>query len=190
MNMNNIFSGVSTEILFIFTAVNYFLSVVLFIMYVSNRIRLNKLKIKYNKFMSGLSGANIEQILENCLDKVHSVSKKNKDIETHINNIERNLLHCIQKVGVVRYNAFDNVGSDLSFSIALLDSSDNGLVISGIYSRDSSYTYAKPVFGGRSKYTLSAEEIQALDIAKKTHREKLYTGSYYTGSDINEEYEK
>jgi len=96
------------------------------------------------------------------------VIDKNKEIEYQINTIERNMYYCIQKVGVVRYNGFDNVGSDLSYSIALLDNNDDGLVISSLYSRDSSSTYAKPVANSKSRYALSAEEIKAIDIAKKT----------------------
>jgi len=82
-------------------------------------------------------------------------------------SLERDLQRCIQKVGVVRYNAFDDVGSDLSFSIALLDDNDNGVVISGIYSRESSTTYAKKIVNGTSKNPLSAEELQAISESKK-----------------------
>jgi hypothetical protein len=106
--------------------------------------------------MNGLSDRNMEELLETCLSTSNSVNAKNREIELQINNIERRLLQCIQKVGIVRFNAFDNVGSDLSFSIALLDNNDSGVVISGIYARDSSSTYAKPVVSGKSKYTLSA----------------------------------
>jgi hypothetical protein len=143
-------------------------------MLIVNIKKTNRLKIKYKKFMSGLSDRNIEELLETCLNTTNSVSGKNKEIELQINNIERKLLQCIQKVGIVRFNAFDNVGSDLSFSVALLDNNDTGVVISGIYARESSSTYAKPVVSGKSKYTLSAEEIQAIDIAKKTNVERSY----------------
>lgn len=151
-------------------AVNFFLIFILLIMNISNRIKIKKLKSKYNRFMNGLSGQNIEELLENCIEKVNSVGLRNREIENHINSIERNLFNCLQKVGVVRFNAFDNVGSDLSFSIALLDNNDNGLVLSGLYSRDSSSTYAKPIMSGKSKYALSAEELKAIDIAKKMNR--------------------
>ena len=144
------------------------LILVLFIMNISNGIKIRKLKSKYLKFMNGLSGVNIERVLDDCLDKVNFVIDKNKEIEYQINTIERNMYYCIQKVGVVRYNGFDNVGSDLSYSIALLDNNDDGLVISSLYSRDSSSTYAKPVANSKSRYALSAEEIKAIDIAKKT----------------------
>ncbi|MCR4436519.1 MAG: DUF4446 family protein [Clostridiales bacterium] len=142
---------------------------------ISNRSKLNKLKSKYNRFMSGLSDRNMEELLDYCISCVNEVNNKNKEIENHINYIERNLMQCIQKVGIVRFNAFDNVGSDLSFSVALLDSNDNGFVISGIYARDSSSTYSKPIVGGKSRYPLSGEEIQAIEQAKKNFRERLYT---------------
>lgn len=147
---------------------SFFLIIILFFMNTSSRVKIKKLKSKYYKFMNGLSGVNIEGVLEDCLNKVNSVIDKNKEIEYQINSIERSMYYCLQKVGVVRYNAFDNVGSDLSFSIALLDNNDDGLVISSLYSRDTSSTYAKPVTNSKSRYALSAEEIKAIDIAKKT----------------------
>ena len=73
----------------------------------------------------------------------------------------------IQKLGVVRFNAFDNTGSDLSFSVALLDAADAGFVLSGIYGREESRVYAKPVLKGESTYLLTKEEKQALDAARK-----------------------
>jgi hypothetical protein len=156
-------------------ALNFLFIFILFLMNISTKNKLKKLKAKYNKFMSGLGEGNIEQLLESCLEKINDINLKEKELENQINSIERNLLQCVQKIGVVRYNAFENVGSDLSFSIALLDNSDSGVILSGIYARDSSLTYAKPVLSGKSKYALSAEEIQALEMARKVSRERLYT---------------
>lgn len=145
------------------------------ILLISNIKKTNKVKIKYNRFMNGLSDRNMEELLEDCLSSVNLVSSKNRDIELKLNQIDRTILQCVQKVGIVRFNAFDNVGSDLSFSIALLDNNDSGIVLSGIYARDSSSTYAKPISSGKSKYSLSAEEMQAIDIARKTNIERNYT---------------
>lgn len=155
--------------------INFFLILLLFFMNLGNRSKIRKLKNKYNRFMNGVSGESMEDLLNECLNKTDRIISKNREIENQINNIDRNLLYCMQKVGVVRYNAFDNVGSDLSFSIALLDSNDNGVVLSGLYSRDSSSTYAKPVIGGKSKYALSVEELKAIDIARKTYRSNSLT---------------
>lgn len=167
------FFGISIEWI-ILIAVNFFFILLLFIMNLSNRSKIRKLKSKYYKFMNGLSGASMELVLEDCIDKVNDVVSKNKEIDFQLNALERNLYYCIQKVGVIRYNAFDNVGSDLSFSIAMLNNNDDGVVLSSLYSRDSSSTYAKPIAGGKSKYALSAEEIQAIDMAKKTHVSSKY----------------
>lgn len=164
--------NVSPEVMFGF-AICFALIFIQFVVNIVNGRKIKRLRNKYNNFMSGFGEKNIEQLLETCLDKVTQVGIKNREIENQINSIERALIQCIQRIGIVRYNAFENVGSDLSFSIALLDNNDDGIVLSGIYSRDSSSTYAKPVIGGKSRYTLSAEEIQALEMAKKNTREKL-----------------
>lgn len=159
---------------FIFIAANFLLTILLFFMNLSLRSKLKNLSIKYNKFMSGVNGENVEHLLEECISKTNLVISRNKENENHINGIERSLLRCIQKVGIVRYNAFDNVGSDLSFSIALLNENDDGIALSGLYSRESSNSYAKPIIGGKSKYALSAEEIKAIDIAIKSHTSSMY----------------
>ncbi len=148
-------------------AMSFIFIIINCILLILNIKKTNRMKTKYNRFMNGLSDRNMEELLETCLNSVNSVNAKNRDIELKINEIERNLIQCIQKVGIVRFNAFDNVGSDLSFAIALLDDNDSGVVISGIYARDSSSTYAKPIESGKSKYSLSAEEIQAIEIARK-----------------------
>jgi len=164
---------------FILLAANFFLTIILFLMNLGNRSKIKKLRARYNNFMNGLSdNKNIEELLDYFIEQVNKVASKNREIELHINGLERNLINCLQKVGVVRFNAFDDVGSDLSFSIALLDSNDNGLVLSSIYARDSSSTYAKPVISGKSRYPLSAEEIKAIDIARKSFNEIKYLGEY------------
>lgn len=165
----------TTNIIIVSVAFNFFLVLILFIINAANASKIKKLKAKYNKFMSGISDRNLEELINSCIENSNEVIGKNREIEKHINDIERTLMQCLQKIGIIRYNAFENMGSDLCFAIALLDSNDNGVVINGIYSRESSSTYAKPIIGGKSKYPLSAEEIQAVEIAKKSYRERVYT---------------
>lgn len=171
--INNILN-MQFELQFLF-GMSFVFIIINCILLIANIKKTNKVKIKYNRFMNGLSDRNMEELLESCLSSVNSVTSKNRDIELKLNQIERTILQCVQKVGIVRFNAFENVGSDLSFSIALLDNNDSGIVLSGIYARDSSSTYAKPVSSGKSKYSLSAEEMQAIDIARKTNIERNYT---------------
>ncbi|NLH87206.1 MAG: DUF4446 family protein, partial [Firmicutes bacterium] len=79
-----------------------------------------------------------------------------------LQRLEDAALNHIQKVGVVRYDAFDGIGGEQSFSVALLDANANGVVVSGLSGREDTRVYAKPVRNGRSAHTLSDEEIQAI----------------------------
>ena len=118
---------------------------------------------RYKRFMKKLgSSENLEEDLENYMYRVDRVEKQNADILNQINGLDKDLESCVQKVGIVRYSAFQDTGSDLSFTLALLDEHDNGVVFNGIYSREMSNIYAKPVENGNSKYTLSEEEQEAI----------------------------
>jgi hypothetical protein len=151
--------------------------IVMFIIMISNSVKIRKLTRSYNAFMSGADYGNIEDLIKNCISETKEVKEKYSESELKINNLQRDIIQCIQKVGIVRYNAFDNVGSDLSFCVALLDNNNNGIVLSGIYSRDNSMNYAKPITDGKSKYALSAEELQAVDIAIKNSRDISYVST-------------
>lgn len=75
----------------------------------------------------------------------------------------------IQKVGVVRFDAFSRVGGNQSFAIAFLDKNDNGFVLSSLFAHESSKVYAKPVTKGASKFVISEEEQEAINKALKNH---------------------
>ena len=125
-----------------------------------------KLKNKYNKFMKKIgNGKNIEEDLENYMYRVERVERQNAEIISYCKNLDDEVAKCIQKVGMVRYSAFKDTGSDLSFAVAMLDENNDGVVFNGIYSREMSNIYAKPVKKGVSEYTLSEEEKEAISRA-------------------------
>ena len=97
---------------------------------------------------------------------VKETSEKINNHEEKLKVLENNMKKCVQKVGLIRYNAYGDTGSDLSFTMALMDADENGVVVNGLYSRESSSIFAKPLVKGDTKYNLSAEEIQAIDIAR------------------------
>lgn len=130
-------------------------------------VRLRSLNKKYRVFMDALSGKDIEKLLLEHMETVKSVKKENDEQEAQIKELKNAQKSCFQKHGIVRYTAFDDVGSDLSFAIALLDGKDDGIILNGIYSRDGSSMYAKPVHAGETKQTLSDEEKKALENAKR-----------------------
>ncbi|HHW67710.1 MAG: hypothetical protein PWP07_240 [Epulopiscium sp.] len=147
-------------------------SIILFIIVIILSVRLSKLNKKYNYFMGGKKERPIEDLLLDYIEKVMQVEKDNERIVEECNQIKRNLKSCIQKAGIVRYNAFGDMGGDLCYAIALLDDYDDGIVLNGIHSREGSYTYAKPIENGKSSYVLSAEEAQALQIAQLKNKGK------------------
>ena len=120
---------------------------------------------RVSKYMDFHKGKNIEEDLENYIYRVEKVEKQNSDLQLVCKEISNQMSGCIQKIGIVRYNAFKDTGSDLSFALALLDENNTGVVMNGIYSREMSNIYAKPVENGKSSYTISAEEKMAIDKA-------------------------
>ena len=128
--------------------------------------KLSSLNKKYKKFLEKLgNGNNIEEDLETYMYRVEKVEKQNAEIANYVKTLDEDLTRCIQKVGIVRYNAFKDTGSDLSFTLALLDEHNDGVVLNGIYSREMSNIYAKPVKNGESSYTMSEEEKMAVQKA-------------------------
>lgn len=139
---------------------------ILFVLYISNIVKLSMIRRDYNLFMKRLgNGNNVDEILRVYINEVERVANKNEEIVSYCKKLDENIAKCTQKIGMVRYNAFRDTGSDLSFSLALLNEHNDGVVLNGIYARDMSNIYAKPIEGGKSKYVLSDEEKQAIEIA-------------------------
>ncbi|MCB2308967.1 DUF4446 family protein [Clostridium estertheticum] len=146
------------------------LVLILVILVAITYIALNKLEIKYRKLMRGVDNKNLEDMVISYLDKVDEVKDQNRNVREMYEKIDGDLKTCIQKTSIIRYKAFDDMGSDLSFSIALLDGNSNGFILTSIYGRDESTTYAKPVDKGISRYELSDEESEALEQAIKSRK--------------------
>lgn len=124
---------------------------------------------RYLSFMKKLGkGDDLNEMLKSYLKEVEGIKKDNAEIKGYYTKLDSDIASCIQKVGMVRYNAFKDVGSDLSFAIALLDGNDNGVVFNGIYGSEYSNIYAKPIKNKESNYQLSQEEEYAIEIAEQT----------------------
>ena len=163
--MENLLEVLKTEdYLIIFCIIN----AVLIIVTIINIIMLTRVNKKYIKFMKQLwNGSYLDEMLKDYLRDVKEIKQDNSEIKAYYTKLDSDIASCIQKVGLVRYNAFRDVGSDLSFAIALLDGNDTGVVLNGLYGSESSNIYAKPIKGGVSTYQLSEEEKYALEIAEQ-----------------------
>lgn len=144
----------------------YCFSIIVFILVVICLVKHRKLKKRLNKFLKPSQNHNIEALLLEYLEQVKEMNSQHSTIMEYVENLNSRVLNCIQKVGIVRYNPFDEVGGDLCFALAMLDEKNNGIVINSIYSREGCYIYAKPILNGQSeKYKLAKEEEDALEIA-------------------------
>lgn len=126
---------------------------------------VNSIEKRYRKFMRGVNNKNLEELVVSYLDKVDEVKGNSDQLKEAYGNLDKRIKKCVQKTSMIRYRAFEDVGSDLSFSIALLNDDNTGVILSGIYGRHESTTYAKPIDKGISRYDLSEEEEQVLDDA-------------------------
>lgn len=136
--------------------------VILLLVQLINRIEINRLEKRYKKMMKGSYGKTIEELLVDYTDKMENSMKIVEDLEAATRSLDNRVRRSMQKCGVIRFRAFDDVGSDLSYSIALLNERNDGVVLTGIYGRNESATFAKPIENGISKYDLSDEEKQAI----------------------------
>lgn len=139
--------------------------ILLFIMVVVLFKAVGKVENRYRKLMKGTSGNNLEEMLLQRLESIEDAKKTSEKALNECERLEIKMKDCIQKVAIMRYKAFENVGSDLSFSIAMLDDKNDGVILTGIYGRQESTTYAKPIDKGISRYDLSEEELYVLNEA-------------------------
>ncbi len=141
-----------------FLAVN----LLLFIVLISLFVKLRRTRRLMSKLFSGTNKENIEQQLEQLLGQMEEWKKKQSDQLFLINRLSQRVAGQSGNLAMLRYNAFGESGSDLSFSLALVDDNQNGIVITSIYGREESRMYAKPIEQGKSMYNLSEEEQAVL----------------------------
>ncbi|NGZ76603.1 DUF4446 family protein [Saccharibacillus alkalitolerans] len=159
-----------SEQLFAVVAVLAVLVFLLLIIVLTQSVKLGRLRKRYERMMAGAGVEDLESLLLNLKMQTDSVEDEQEKQRRTMMMIEQRQRMAKSKLGIKRYNAFSDQGSDLSFSLALLDDMDNGIVMSGLHNRDSSYVYAKPVEQGDSKYALSPEEKEAIEQARREGR--------------------
>ena len=141
------------------------LIIILLIIMITQMVRLSKLTKKYKKFMGGKNAKSLEKdivgLYEDNKFLKTSMEKNRKDIQT----LYRKFEGAFQKVGIVKYDAFNQMGGQLSFSLALLDENDNGFILNSVHSAEGCYSYTKEIKAGLCDIALGDEEKKALDIA-------------------------
>lgn len=162
--MENLINIINENIAFILIGLLVII-LLLFIIVISLIRSTNKLEKRYRRLMKGVKNKNLEELITSKLNEIDKSMAKSEKALNECKVIKEEIKGCVNKVAIMRYKAFPDVGSDLSFSIAILDSYNDGVLITGIYSRHDSTTYAKPVDKGISRYELSEEESHVLNEA-------------------------
>ena len=136
--------------------------VVLLVLVIISLCKLKTLKRRVDSLTRGKDTESMEDIILSYLQRVESLEEGEEITRAALTAIKDNLKITYQKKGLVKYDAFREMSGALSYSLALLDKENNGVLISSMYSREGCYTYAKDIVNGESKINLSEEEAEAL----------------------------
>jgi len=131
-------------------------------------LRTRRIELECELLLRGSEGTNFVEIVNDNIDQVHGLLEEVNALSERYASVLRRIAGAVQHVGVVRFDAFRDLGGLLSFAVALLDDRGNGLVFSSIYGRSESRTYAKPIIERSSSYELSPEEREAIRLAMQS----------------------
>jgi len=153
------------EYLPIVVAVLLLLFLIVLILLIVQMNKTTKLKKRLDKFVLGKDGNSLEQdiisLYEDNKFLKNSTEKNRSDIKTLFKNMEGTF----QKMGLIKYDAFNQMGGQLSFCLALLDENNNGFIINSVHSTEGCYSYTKEIKNGESSIDLGKEEKEALSMA-------------------------
>lgn len=135
-------------------------------------VKVGSLTKKYNAFMKGSDGHTLESTILTRFKEIDILKEESKYTSEKLNIACETLITAYQKIGIVKYDAFKEMGGKLSFSLCLLDDENNGFILTSMHTREGCYTYVKEIIKGESFVVLATEERRALEEAK--NRRSLY----------------
>ena len=143
------------------------ISLVLLILVIIQMIQIGNLKKKYKKFMGGKDVKSLEDKLKTIVEDNKYIIELSTENKKNIKDINKEMEFSFNKVGIVKYDAFNQMGGKLSFCLALLNEKDNGFIMNSVHSSEGCYTYIKEIKAGICNIDLGNEEKQALSEAMK-----------------------
>ena len=152
------------DIAYLFIAI-FVMMIVVIILLAVQISKYSKLKKKYEKFMKGSNGKSLEKDILALFEENKAISEDNEKNCKDIKDLQRRMTYCYQKMGLVKYDAFNQMGGKLSFCLVLLNDKNNGILLNSVHSSDGCYSYTKEIKKGASELSLSEEEQKALDMA-------------------------
>ena len=143
----------------------FVLVVILFVFVISVNMKYTRLKSSYNSFMRGKDGRTLEDSIYERFEELDHLTEATLKNRQAIRKINEEIMSNYQKLGIVKYDAFQEMGGKLSFALTLLDGNNSGYIINSMHSREGCYNYIKEIVKGESYIELSEEEAESLDRA-------------------------
>ena len=167
--MNNIMNllGIDSMVLAIILMVMAGLLIILLILVIVMLVKHARLKKRLAKFTVGRNGSSLEKDIFALIDETNQLKTVTDRQKKEIRDLYKRLESTFQKIGLVKYDAFQQMGGKLSFSLALLDENNNGFILNSVHSTEGCYSYTKEINAGVSALTLGKEEEEALRVAMK-----------------------
>ncbi|MBR3070011.1 MAG: DUF4446 family protein [Lachnospiraceae bacterium] len=164
--MSEIFSrvGIDPGIIIILLMVST-IGLIIVVMHLHSRI--NQMNVRYRHFMKGEDGKSLEKGFIRRFSQVEDLLNSQHELADDMKLIDSRVGRTLYKYGIVKYDAFDDVGGKLSFALAMLDGNNTGFVLNAIHSKDNCFLYIKEVVAGESYIMLSNEEMKALQAASR-----------------------
>lgn len=159
------------------------LTIILIGLVITLFLRQSRLEVNYRIFMKGKNGKSLEETFRQQLDDLDIIKEQTDLLHKRMMYVEKSLNRSYQKCGIVKYDAFKEIGGKLSFAYAMLNDSNTGFVMNCIHSREGSYTYIKDVIRGECELQLCEEESEAIKIAMNANSPQPATSSV-TGKKI------
>ena len=141
------------------------ITVILLVLLIFLLVRYNQLNVSYQMFMKGKKAESLEEEIGALFNDISSLKTSTEKNRKDIKKIIENLSECYQRVGIVKYDAFKEMGGKLSFSVALLNDNETGFIINSIHSSEGCYVYTKEIVNGECAISLGDEEKKALTLA-------------------------
>ena len=169
--MSDLFSKVGID-LGVVVLLLIVLIIVMMIMTVSMSLRLSRLNQKYRSFMKGKDAQSLEKLFHQRFKEIDKLNKQNELTKKNLADLKKIQGMTLNKYGIVKYDAFDDVGGKMSFALAMLDKENTGFILNAIHSRDNCFLYLKEIVKGESYIMLSAEEIERRRIERRKARRR------------------
>lgn len=149
----------------IYLGIIFGLFLIFIILHIRQSMKVSRLMKRYEKFMKGKNAENLADALEENFQQMDKLNISHQETQLKVDEAISHINSTFHKLGIVKYDAFKEMGGNLSFALCMLDDANTGFILNTMHGRESSYTYIKEIIKGEAYATLGEEEKEALSKA-------------------------